>query len=391
MSEPGPSKAHDLLGLKPVGEAIKIITEGGVRQAEIFLTLICQPFAKELGLLFKDEIKAWRTANLITIANKAEQKVKEKTDGSDVRAHPRVVTQIVELGSLADDDEVQEMWAGLMASACTEDGEDDSNLVFVQLLGQLTAQQAKLIKYLCENSKLYQDETAWLFAEMGRWNFRDLPSAFGYDDANRFRTESAHLRQLGLIEIHFSRNDPTVFRCGPTALALDLYVKAQGSRDSMTNYYKNQQPLMNNDQIIEYPNNNAKLSEIETDHLKEELEQPRASFSISIKPEFLAVTVNNAGLVPIHESEVTLITQYGEISFAFNFFVENGLRRSLFSGETCEWLLPFNYVHPILNQPIKQLISNLDPDAYWITLIAQGKEVARLESVKWRSFFLHHI
>ena len=239
MSNSEPSKSLDVLGIKPVGEAVKIVTEASVRQAEAFLTLICQPAAKEFGLLLKDQVKALRQANLVRIANKAEKKRNEKPEET-VYAHPKVVMLACESGSWSSEDEVQEMWAGLIESACTEDGQDDSNLVFVQLLGQLTARQAKLIRHLCENSKLYQETNGWTFASMGEWNLGELTTAVGYETSDRFRTEVSHLRQLGLIDVWLSRREPGLVRCGPTALALELYVRCQGSRETITHYYKDQ-------------------------------------------------------------------------------------------------------------------------------------------------------
>ena len=115
-------------------------------------------------------MKAYRQANLVRIANKAERKLKANTVAKNVQANPQVVAKAIEAGSWIEDDLVQEMWAGLIASACTEDGKDDSNLVFVQSLGQLTATEARLIKFLCENSKFYRDSDGWVYAGTGRWN-----------------------------------------------------------------------------------------------------------------------------------------------------------------------------------------------------------------------------
>ena len=135
------------------------------------------------------------------------------------------------------------MWAGLIVSACTEDGRDDSNLVFVQLLGQLTSRQANLIKFLCENSEIFKNEAVWVYARMGEWKFRELTLAADYETADRFRTEISHLRQLGLVDVWFGRRESDGLRCGPTALALDFFVRCNGSRKTINHFYENQQKI----------------------------------------------------------------------------------------------------------------------------------------------------
>src|SRR5947209_5743600 len=102
-------------------------------------------------LLLRDRVHSWRTRNLIAIGRMAEQKLGTKTGG--LQAHPRMINSILEEGSWIEDSEIQEMWGGLLASSCTESGDDDSNLLFVNLLGGLTRMQAKVVKYACEQAK----------------------------------------------------------------------------------------------------------------------------------------------------------------------------------------------------------------------------------------------
>src|SRR5438552_9230450 len=152
MSE-NQSQSLDVLGIKPVGEAITTAVKGTVDGAAAFLSRICLPAAEEFGLLLRDRVSHWRTQNLIKIAEKTERKLGPTPDAAHMHAHPRLVHLTLENGSWADTDELQEMWAGLLASACTIDGKDESNLIFVNLLSQLTSIQVKVLNYGCENSE----------------------------------------------------------------------------------------------------------------------------------------------------------------------------------------------------------------------------------------------
>ena len=141
----------DILGIKPVAEALKTVTKGAVDGASAFLSRICLPAAEEFGLLLKDRVHHWRAANLISITQIAERKMAASGATVGVHAHPRLVSSIIEQGTWIDDGEVQEMWSGLLVSSCTESGNDESNLLFVNLLSRLTTLQAKLLNYACKN------------------------------------------------------------------------------------------------------------------------------------------------------------------------------------------------------------------------------------------------
>ena len=56
---------------------------------------------------------------------KAQGKLEYKEGSLEVKSHPRVAISIIEKSSFIDDEIVQEMWAGLFASSCDKDGQDD--------------------------------------------------------------------------------------------------------------------------------------------------------------------------------------------------------------------------------------------------------------------------
>src|SRR5262245_35043001 len=120
------SKSLDVLGIKSYGNAIKIATQGAVDGASAVLSRICLPVAEELGLLFRDRVSHWRAIQAAKIVEKADSKLRSQPNFEQKHAHPRLVGAIVEHGSWTDADSVQEMWAGLLASSCTEDGRDES-------------------------------------------------------------------------------------------------------------------------------------------------------------------------------------------------------------------------------------------------------------------------
>ena len=113
MTEKDESKSLDILGIKPVGDAISKLTTALVDGSAAFLSRICLPASEEFGLLLRDKVSSWRAANLVAMLENAEKKVADNNlDG--LHAHPRIVSSILEEGSWIDDVVVQDMWAGLL-------------------------------------------------------------------------------------------------------------------------------------------------------------------------------------------------------------------------------------------------------------------------------------
>jgi hypothetical protein len=108
-----------------------------------------------------------RVANIASIANKAEKRLLEHKYPDQVRAHPRLVGEIVENGSWIEDELVQGMWAGLLASSCSESGDDDSNLIFITLLKGLSKLQARILEYACREASL-SSSRPWQFPVFSR-------------------------------------------------------------------------------------------------------------------------------------------------------------------------------------------------------------------------------
>jgi hypothetical protein len=245
MSEPkgeqgGRDRSSDLLGVKGVADSVKILTEGMVKGAGAFLSRICLPAAKEYGLLLQDHVKEMRRQNAVRILNRAEEKLKLEQGEKEVAAQPRIVAEIIEKGTWIEDSEVQDLWAGLLSSSCSEDGDDDSNLIFLNILGQLTKSEAKILKYLCGHS-----DVQW-YAPMA---FLILDSAcdpeaylrvaeygpIGEVEAfHRLEFEFHHLNSLDLVV--GGPNQSVYLKV--TSLALSLYVRCMGSRQLPYEYFK---------------------------------------------------------------------------------------------------------------------------------------------------------
>ena len=231
-------QSKDLLGLAPYGEALKIAVQGAVDGASAFLGRICLPAAEELGLLFQDRMRVWRASNAANIATKAEALLSASGNDTAVHAHPRVVGAIIEHGSWTDTDEVQSMWSGLLASACTADGQDEENLLFVSILQQLSSSEARLLNYSCLNAPKTCTRAGLIWSDDYDVPAQELFAVSGLTDIHRLDRELDHLRVLGMIQGGFDPNNPSlIVDLTPTALALNMYVRCQGSRSAPSEYF----------------------------------------------------------------------------------------------------------------------------------------------------------
>ncbi len=235
-------EVNDILGTKPIAEAGKIIVKDSSNFLFEMLSKICLPAAEEFGLLLKDNIHNWRLNNTIRVLEKAKDKLEYNNNEISLKANPRVAIEIMEHCSLSDSDEVQEMWAGLFVSSCTKDGQNDENLLFINLLKQLTLSQAQILKYACEKSLKLCHSNGLITASHLSLKLNELIEITGVREIHRLDRELDHLRVHGLIGSSFSggfkaSSENLDSDVTPTYLALSLFVRSHGSNDSPLHYW----------------------------------------------------------------------------------------------------------------------------------------------------------
>lgn len=246
MAEQGEpaSRSLDIFGVKPIAESMKHLAVSVIDGAASFLGKICLPAAEELGLLFKDKVANWRALNAARIAEAARKKLEEQqVDLDHTQAHPRVVGQIIDTGSWADTIELQELWAGLLASSCTSDGKDESNLIFANLLGQLTSLEASVIHYSCERAGKHVALAGFVYGDTLIVDGAEIKMICKTDDLYRLDRELDHLRSLELLTLN-GGFDADTGECNltPTPLALQLYMRCKGHQGDPVSFYGLERP-----------------------------------------------------------------------------------------------------------------------------------------------------
>jgi len=225
-------KSSDPLGIRPYGEALKANAETakiGVETVVKYIDHICEPAAKEIGLMLGDQFSYWRQSRAIALNEKLKLKLANRNVRlEDLHAPPRIVMKIFEEGSTVDDDEIQDMWAGLLASSCTEDGKDDSNLIFISILSQMTTPEARIINYTCQTC-------IWSFGGLSHMSINvpdeNLQEIARLYDTSLLLRELSHLGSLGLIILTYEQGPKDkieTFHIEPQDAAYHLYARCQG-------------------------------------------------------------------------------------------------------------------------------------------------------------------
>jgi hypothetical protein len=245
---PEHDKSLDILGVKPIAKSVEKVTDATLKGSGAFLSRICLPAAEELGLLLQDKVKVWRADNAAKTMRKAEDKYKKIHGDKDLKAHPLISWRIIENSSWAMHDELQEIWAGLLTSTCTEDGEDDSNMIFINLVAQLTEVQIRVLNYAVTNAEFNIHDYDLITANELVINIDKLIEITNVKDISRLDRELDYLSSIELIRtadifsggggiiLNSEEAKPKVI-ITPGPLSIQLYVRCQGYIGNPKEYF----------------------------------------------------------------------------------------------------------------------------------------------------------
>jgi hypothetical protein len=230
----------DLLGVAPIARAVERLGESVIGGIESAIGKVCLPALEETGLWLRERVGLMRAANVAATVEKAKARLEQAAERGE-HAPPRLIMESLNQASWAESEQVREMWAGLLVSSCSASGTDDSNWMFITLLGQLTPLQVQVLRIGCERAGK-TIEGGLLLAENVRIGTDELKALTGCDDLHRLDREMDHLRSLGLLHPHGGfavgpvANSETA-TLTPSSVGLHLYARAQGSRDDPAIYF----------------------------------------------------------------------------------------------------------------------------------------------------------
>lgn len=227
----------DVLGIEPIGQAGLKVTEAAIKGVSSFLEVVFKPGLEEIGYLFKDRVRLWRLNNILRTIEKSKDKLSFDGQQLNLIANPRVGLAILEECSMVDDCSLQDLWAGLFVSSCTQDGKDDSNMIFVDLLRRMSSVEARIIDYACRECTIVLYPNGLFLANEINISFEKLKVISGCEDLYRLDNELDHMRSLELLVTGgdftvgggFSASDDLNANITPGPLALYLFYKTHST------------------------------------------------------------------------------------------------------------------------------------------------------------------
>lgn len=204
------------------------------------------PGTEQSGFFIQDIVKCvewtfWENISRMTGYTKEMPNMKNNN-----LYNPRMFFSILNNAGWTDDERLQKMWAGLLASSRSLDGKDDSNLIFVNILSQLTSSEVKILDYVCSNTKKSLTVDGLINATPIEISIENLLEMFEIKDIHRLDLELDHLKSLdltGRASQFMAVEGPEAIkrdsiRITPTGLALNLFIRCKGSLQSPVDFFE---------------------------------------------------------------------------------------------------------------------------------------------------------
>ena len=216
-------------------EADFILRELRLARALGFLHRICPWAADEINHALLDRFSNKRVAGAVEITLKAEGILLARGHLGQPFVPSDLLIRILEGGSWIEDDWIRKMWAGLLVSSGSADGQDRSNLHFIDLLARLTPIHLRIFCFVChrgvEALATGQSEAALdlystaeeLMEATDSHSFPRIQQSIGQLSSVGLFTETARPSYEGI-------DDKSKMRTTPTPLGLKMFARCSGHR-----------------------------------------------------------------------------------------------------------------------------------------------------------------
>ena len=200
-------------------------------RAILFLYRLCPSRALAPIHVLTGELDQFRTESMLAITLGAEKMLADETDVDEMRANPGIVAGILKNGCWEYNDLTQRLWAGLLASSCNKDGTDLSNHDLIEVLGQVTMNQAHILVEAC---RLWSDGTEdkdGIGEHPIIISHEEMIRVTGMYDLYRNATDVAYLYIYGLIKNNYdfsTYGTKSMFDITPTPLGMRLFKECRG-------------------------------------------------------------------------------------------------------------------------------------------------------------------
>ena len=153
---------------------------------------------------------------------------------------------MVEKGSWAEDDLTQQFWTGLLVTSCTNDGSEEPNSEYVEILSELSTIPTRIFHAACTRTNKNISDSDTVTADPVPCTEQEIIEIAGAHDLLKIDRNLTLLFDLGLIgprlkSKFFSYNEDVILV--PTELGLAMYARCQGHRGTAHEFYRGSHPI----------------------------------------------------------------------------------------------------------------------------------------------------
>lgn len=138
-----------------IPKAIKALYE----PIEKIVKILAGPAAEEIGLTFRDSIRAWRFKRQVRLFNRVQEICAEAGIKPQAVKLP-FLFDVVDKATLEEDDDLQDLWANLLANAADPEYQGLISTAFPDILRQLSKDEAAFLEGFYKKKRASAEELA---------------------------------------------------------------------------------------------------------------------------------------------------------------------------------------------------------------------------------------
>ena len=205
-----------------------------------FLGRLCPHATQDIVLLVRTGLGNMRVANSVQIALEAAAMLASDPNGYKMRADAGTIKRIIADGSWADEDWIQQLWAGLLATSCAVNPKDQLDSDLADRFSQLAPVHLRIFKAACTQAEKFETDDWVVAAKPLICEVKVLQLISRVQSLAKIERDVFHLADLGLLEQSVRSRSllpPEEINITPSSLGLRLYALCNGHRGLLQNFY----------------------------------------------------------------------------------------------------------------------------------------------------------
>jgi hypothetical protein len=211
-----------------------IVYEMRVAQALGVIRSVCPQAVDRFRAMLRKDFSSVRVRDAVCVAQMAAKMMGQTAWLNGLSAPSALVLRIMEMGSWASDEWTQRLWAGLLVSSCTPEGNDHSNAELVETLCQLATVHLRILEL---SSRRYVEAVAAGAAEAPQIPMHDVTKLLDLTNLTKTLRSVGELADRGLMTpVKRAPNDVQDENAWTsiTPLGLHMVARCQGRRNSLS-------------------------------------------------------------------------------------------------------------------------------------------------------------